>query len=67
MFSARRRVARNVHDGGPEKVLRRDEEDGEEETGEGNPQTSGDISLLIIVGWVGLRKNEGKEVFLKGT
>lgn len=50
MFSARRRVARNVHDGGPEKVLRRDEEDGEEETGEGNPQTSGDISLLIIVG-----------------
>ena len=50
MFSARRRVARNVHDGGPEKVLRCDEEDGEEETGEGNPQTSGDISLLIIVG-----------------
>lgn len=67
MFSARRRVARNVHDGGPEKVLRRDEEDGEEETGEGNPQTSGDISLLIIVGWVGVRKNEGKGVFLKGT
>ena len=67
MFSARRRVARNVHDGGPEKVLRRDEEDGEEETGEGNPQTSGDISLLIIVGWVGVRKNEGKGLFLKGT
>ena len=67
MFSARRRVARNVHDGGPEKVLRRDEEDGEEETGEGNPQTSGDISLLIIVGWVGVIKNEGKGVFLKGT
>ena len=67
MFSARRRVARNVHDGRPEKVLRRDEEDGEEETGEGNPQTSGDISLLIIVGWVGVRKNEGKWVFLKGT
>ena len=66
MFSARRRVARNVHDGGPEKVLRRDEEDGEEETGEGNPQTSGNISLVIIVGWVGVRKNEGKGVFLKG-
>ena len=66
MFSARRRVARNVHDGRPEKVLRRDEEDGEEETGEGNPQTSGNISLVIIVGWVGVRKNEGKGVFLKG-
>ena len=63
MFSARRRVARNVHDGRPEKVLRRDEEDGEEETGEGNPQTSGDISLLIIVGWVGVKRMREKGCF----
>ena len=63
MFSARRRVARNVHDGRPEKVLRRDEEDGEEETGEGNPQTSGNISLLIIVGWVGKERMREKWCF----
>ncbi len=41
---ARRRVAGDVHDGGPEEVLRRHEEDGQEEARQGYPPTQGRTS-----------------------
>ena len=46
IFAARRGVPRDVHDGGPEEVLRRHEEDGEEETREGDPETPGNIIIM---------------------
>ena len=49
MFAARRGLPRNVYDGGPEEVLRRHEEDGEEETCESHPETSGKIFFIIIL------------------
>ena len=48
IFAARRGVPRDVHDGGPEEVLRRHEEDGEEETREGDPETPGNIIMLCF-------------------
>ena len=48
IFAARRGVPRDVHDGGPEEVLRRHEEDGEEETREGDPETPGNIIKLCF-------------------
>ena len=47
MFAARRGLPRNVYDGGPEEVLRRHEEDGEEETCESHPETSGKMFFLL--------------------
>ena len=46
IFAARRGVPRDVHDGGPEEVLRRHEEDGKEETREGDPETPGNIIIM---------------------
>ena len=39
----RRRLARDVHDGRPEEVLRGHEEDGEQETGQGDAEAKGKI------------------------
>ena len=46
IFAARRGVPGDVHDGGPEEVLRRHEEDGKEETREGDPETPGNIIIM---------------------
>jgi hypothetical protein len=40
---ARRRIVGDVHDGRPEEVLRRNEEDGQQETRQSNPKTKGKI------------------------
>ena len=52
IFAARRRFPRNVHDGGPEEVLRRHEEDGKEETCEGHPETTGIYLLIVTKGYL---------------
>ena len=50
---SRRWLTGDVHDGGPEEVLRRHEEDGQEEARESNPTTSGEINLALPVrGWL---------------
>ena len=41
MFPIRRWLTGDVHDGGPEEILRRHEEDGQEETGESHPTAAG--------------------------
>ncbi len=41
---ARRWVTGDVHDGGPEEVLRRHEENGQEEARQGHPPTQGRTS-----------------------
>ena len=58
IFAARRGVPGDVHDGGPEEVLRRHEEDGEEEAREGHPKTSGRLILMKdnISLWKGIEK-----------
>ena len=45
LVPSRRWLTGDVHDGGPEEVLRRHEEDGQEEARESNPTTSGEINL----------------------
>ena len=49
MFAARRGLPRNVYDGRPEEVLCRHEEDGEEETCESHPETSGKMFFYYAV------------------
>ncbi len=44
---ARRRVAGDVYDRGSEEVLRRYEEDGQEEARQGHPQTQGMYFLTM--------------------